>query len=970
MSAFATAPDLLPANTEQRCFLPDVYAITWAWNGAGDIMSYDPTTGVWTDYGKTAVPDGTVVGGFSMDINNNTNNPLVVYQVGGTLYTAPLNDPTSMTLVGSSGNSAFAGSYPCGAFRPGTEEYWLGIGSGSTVGVADLSTGAVTTLGTLVDVRDGAPLSAGPGDWFFDPEGNLFLMARDIRGATFGQSTGTVLWQIDPNTLEVTRIGETSAPSSGTGASWQAAGTYLLSTGPRIYTYRPALDPAPGSPGAWVQEIPNAPHSINDLGNQWVVPEVEEWTICYEKDKNGDRVSGSEKYYRIRQDDADPNRHITVEGPPNIPGTWDKCDKVGSAFVTDPVSPSGSEAKPTDKVWQEGCADQGVVLWREDCDGAREYIYGAAGVPSSVPPDGFLPYACGSITVQTETLPFCVYDGDPNAGGQPEQTVYRQQVQPDGPFEWFDETGTIAPPAFALPGECPPTDENTIVSEQVVCWQASGEDSEATHIRRYVSFLAPNGDGLLEETEYQVLVYNQDGTKYNSGVLATGTTDPSPSDYYLGECVESFLTTERDIFCEIPAKFLLLIDSGGGFARYSFLSKTWTNVSTLSVASAGGSADVVNRVLYNFVSPDQITRVDVNTDTQLPNMTVIDGVLKPGLTENPKTFSAASFRSADGKLYAQETGGADAGLYCVNVSSDPSVTTATVDFVANISGVFGFGTSMMIDNSTDTLIVNGSNLSYDVDWVTGVGTPWGNPPIQPNGGTFDTEGNAYVTQALNTFCLPAGSDPNDSGAWVNIIDDWGPGANSLAYYEVDTPEPPEFECRYGVRADGSRALLGTYETVCGNENVPRTIVGEVVPCSYAERQKLEEQCELLRQIAANTAPDATYGGPTAAEIAEATVSAQRDVTPGVFTWVNNGNTVQLPVAAGTRGRIVAIEDFGTGFVRWSVDGSEPATATGAAFTTTGPYHAAYALENIDLSQVRLNASSGNSDFSVAWEAYN
>lgn len=113
-----------------------------------------------------------------------------------------------------------------------------------------------------------------------------------------------------------------------------------------------------------------------------------------------------------------------------------------------------------------------------------------------------------------------------------------------------------------------------------------------------------------------------------------------------------------------------------------------------------------------------------------------------------------------------------------------------------------------------------------------------------------------------------------------------------------------------------------------------------------------------------------YEGPTADEIAAATVAAERDVTPAVFTWVNEGDTVSLPVPAGTRGRIVSIEDFGTGFVRWSIDGSDPVGSTAPEFTTTGPYHAAYALRNVDLSQVRLNGSSTNSDYSIAYEVYN
>ena len=827
-----------PVFTEQTCFLPDQYAITWAWNGSGDVMSFNPITQQWTDYGKTTLPDGTVVGGYSMDINNNTNNPLVVYQVRGKLYTAPLNNPTSLTEVGPANNSQFGGSYPCGAFRPGTEEFWVGIGSGSTVGIADLTTGNITTLGSLKDNRDGAALQAGPGDWFFDPEGNLFLMARDTRGATFGESTGTVLWKIDPVSLCVDRIGNTDAPSSGTGASWLAAGSYLLSAGSTIYTYRPSLDPAPGSTTAWTQEIPSAPYSINDLGNQWIVPESIPVFVCYEKNKDG-QIESSD-LFTLEQDEDDPTINKVVPFEITIPGTWGKCESTSNPFVTDPVSGGGSssELKPTDKVWNEGCSQDGIVLWREDCNGSREYIYGSDSSPKIAPPEGFLPYRCETIQRVTDTRPFCLLE---SLDGNPVKTVYQQEEVLTQVITWFDETGSIPEPEYKTPGECPPSDEETTVSDTIICIDGK------TYIRRRTDNLADNGTGLLEPITYEIIIFNGEGTLYSSGVtLITDDINPEEPEYEVGDCVLQFITTERDTYCEISAKFLLLIDSGGGFARYSFLTKTWSNVSTLSVASAGGSADVENRILYNFVAPNQITRVDVNTDTQLPNMTVVDGNINPAVTTNPKTFSAASFREADGKLYAQDTGGNDAGLYCVNVSSDPNVTSATVDFVTTISGVSGAGTSIMIDNSTDTLIVNGSNLSYDVNWTTGIATVWGNPPIQPNGGTFDTEGNAYVTQNDDTYCLPAGSDPNDTSAWQQIIDDWTPGANSIAYYEVDAPEPPEFECRYGVQADGTRIPLGTFETGCGNENIERSIVGEIVPCSYLEREKLSE-------IASNTA---------------------------------------------------------------------------------------------------------------------
>ena len=111
-------------------------------------------------------------------------------------------------------------------------------------------------------------------------------------------------------------------------------------------------------------------------------------------------------------------------------------------------------------------------------------------------------------------------------------------------------------------------------------------------------------------------------------------------------------------------------------------------------------------------------------------------------------------------------------------------------------------------------------------------------------------------------------------------------------------------------------------------------------------------------------------------LADAIVAKQRDVTPRVMNFTNEGGVESLRDAAGnlypagTLGTLVSVEDIGTGFVRWTIDGSVPTTQEGTGFTTTGPYHAAYNLHNVDLSLVRLDGSSANSDYAVAFEVYN
>lgn len=53
------------------------------------------------------------------------------------------------------------------------------------------------------------------------------------------------------------------------------------------------------------------------------------------------------------------------------------------------------------------------------------------------------------------------------------------------------------------------------------------------------------------------------------------------------EC-EAYTHYLDQTLCEIDAEYLLLIDSGGRFGRYSFYTGEWELVNTLSVRSSGG----------------------------------------------------------------------------------------------------------------------------------------------------------------------------------------------------------------------------------------------------------------------------------------------------------------------------------------------------------------------------------------------
>ena len=359
------------------------------------------------------------------------------------------------------------------------------------------------------------------------------------------------------------------------------------------------------------------------------------------------------------------------------------------------------------------------------------------------------------------------------------------------------------------------TDEAVDVSTLKTCPISCGA-ADAT----VDSCLTPTGDVLCHDAGKARQYISCEDNSYTYLDTVTGEEVDAED---LVSCEGEYNNFIDQTLCEIDAEYLLLIDSGGKFGRYSFYTGEWTLVDTLSVRSAGGSADVDNFLLYNFVAPDQLTVIDVNTDTQLPNVTLIDGVINPAAATNPKTFSAGAFRKDDGKMYAWDTAGADVGLYSVDVVS------GEVDFITTVSGVVGAGTSIMVDNFSDTLYINGSlGRIYEVDWVTGVGTQWGQAPIGANGATFDESGNAYVSGGNDTYKLPAGLDPMDELNWVPIITDFVYGANSVAYYRVEAAKPSCFNRRYGVNPDGTRELIGDFNVA---DDSVRTVVGDIDCCS-------------------------------------------------------------------------------------------------------------------------------------------
>lgn len=105
--------------------------------------------------------------------------------------------------------------------------------------------------------------------------------------------------------------------------------------------------------------------------------------------------------------------------------------------------------------------------------------------------------------------------------------------------------------------------------------------------------------------------------------------------------------------------------------------------------------------------------------------------------------------------------------------------------------------------------------------------------------------------------------------------------------------------------------------------------------------------------------------PTAEEIADAIVAAQRNVEARIQSF--SGTNVQsLSVPAGTFGRVTFVGDHGAGVVRMSIDGTDPDNDNYMEFNARHTIN----LDNVPLDLVRLNGSSGTSDYSIVYEIYN
>lgn len=408
--ALKLTPARTPSNvTLNTCFTPDLYAIVWSINRNGDVLSYNTRSGVWADHGLLRIGDGTVIGSFALAFNNDPADQAIYVHVNGTLYKSFVSAPTAAQVVGSSEDPIFGTLSPrsvgAAAIRPGTREMWVNSGATNIAAIVDLDTGQITNLGQITDARDGAALDTQGGDWAFAPDGSLWYVTRDFRGATFGQDTEAVYFVVDTGSLIATRVSNTDNPignAGASGASWASPGRFFSSNSGSLVSYYPGQDTVPGSDSAWSVESA-APKAMNDLDSQWVQEPSVPVVVCIEKDKQGNVSDGN--IYTIRQDDSDPTQVYFEPFEPAVPGRFGGCE----AISTDPdlsliksieAAVLGAERESSQgrvikfsgggvQSLPVSAGTKGVLVAIEDTGGGRVYFSTASTIlPDNLPGDG------------------------------------------------------------------------------------------------------------------------------------------------------------------------------------------------------------------------------------------------------------------------------------------------------------------------------------------------------------------------------------------------------------------------------------------------------------------------------------------------------------------------------------------------------------------------------------------------------
>lgn len=763
-----------------NCFLPDQYAIIWAINGSGDLLSYNPIEDVWTDHGNVSP------GSYALAFDNNLGSPAIYYQRNGELYKVDPSSPSSGSFFVGDTDPHAGGSYPWLAFDPQGRLLVGPVSPGTSIAIIDPSTGATTYLGNIIDTATGNRLLTAGGDWTFDPAGGLYVLTQNP----------SRIFQIDLATLEATEVTQSPAPFSGnfTGFAWSSANKFWgsRSTG-EIWQYDVIQD-------TWTL-VTTAPNGINDLDSQFIIPDAIPVVGWMDLSGCGDG--------NATDGDTDPDNDLDDDGvypdcagitlftyevdtltqsvvcrrfEPRINGKFGNCVPEGNPFVTDPnqSGESGGGCDTcSDQVWREGCSDAGYTLYRRYYDPSgnvfMEYLFGTLTEPTQTAPSGFNPIPCGEV-IPGEVVITAFCDLGTN------NTVYeRQEILTDGTLQvtWFNETGTILEPTNLGTGACEQVDPLLPVTEQIIC--LDGEPA----VRKYSEVLVPDGTGLPVLSQYQLIYFDNNGPIYDSGLLNADDSLPGgePTDWYIGACIEGPKDVWRQKLCEGVSNTVLMVSSSGSgsFSSYEVRGGNFQDV-FLAVDAAASGADIANGFLYTFNAANDLVVVDVK---QSPP--VVLNVL-PRSGDFTGGTNAAAFDPITNSLWF--IGGSS--LYSLNVSTGSSTLLGAMPNYLSNSGA-----SLAI-SPEGTVYVNARNSATTSFDNTSISTV--------NRSTFEL--TDFTDLPKNAQGMSWGRDVNgNEGIWfgsgdttlnfLNLgtlavtenVTEKAEGINSVSYYEVGPVVP-------------------------------------------------------------------------------------------------------------------------------------------------------------------------------------
>lgn len=175
--------------------------------------------------------------------------------------------------------------------------------------------------------------------------------------------------------------------------------------------------------------------------------------------------------------------------------------------------------------------------------------------------------------------------------------------------------------------------------------------------------------------------------------------------------------------------------------------------------------------------------------------------------------------------------------------------------------------------------------------------------------------------------------------------------------------------------DGVELTISSIDTSNASiVNNTQTIIQEVQN-AVQELQEVDANTDQVEQQLIDILNALPNNPPSAQDIANAIVLAERSSVEGRVAKLTGTTSTFLSaldasITPGLRGNLISISDTGTGNAAFSIDGSAPTSGgSGPQLGEATGANLSAPIRNIDLSQVRIDPTSGASDITIYYEIY-